>query len=458
MERNCDTCPICLDSLCGRALGVCTDANGQRKCLHYFHLDCLRKVEGAQCPQCRVRFFRRTPFPHIQEDPDSWFRLASTSSEDSLSRKEVSAALRAMLMLPPQEVDALIESSWHHWTQGESFSRNSLDRLVATVAEHMQHERSPDAASLSPHAERPSPPSPQMKKEDHDHKEDGHSRSGVVCKCGQIHVRRGDRVCRGPSPTTDDERGIRAGDLGTIARVGAGQETVIVKWDRTCPDKAHTYTWPDPDGLVVCPAFFGQVAEDVAELQKSSGLSSFAAEESLRRVHFDLSKARAEVAWVCEKDLRNPPKLYHHVRVLPDSLLVQQWFDAIPPCKCGQQTCHGGLTWSSRADKHLGREAIVLKIDEKDDTVLVETVGPCECKIWYPCLAVEPVYNPDLSFKPSLTVNSRVECRMEQGWLPGIVNEVLWNGLDRKGPIPYTVTLDDGRSVNVPNACLIRAI
>jgi len=204
--------------------------------------------------------------------------------------------------------------------------------------------------------------------------------------------------------------------------------------------------------------FFCDVAEDVTVLKKLTGLSSFAAEELLRSAGFDLARAQSRVDQVREGDLRNPPKLYHHVRMLPDSMLVQQWFDSVPPCQCGQQTCHGGLTWSSRADKHLGREAVVLKIDEKDDTVLVETVGPCECKIWYPRLAVEPVYNPDLSFKPSLAVNARVECRMEHGWLPGVVNEVLWDGADRKGPIPYTVTLDDGRSVNVPNACLIRPI
>lgn len=99
----------------------------------------------------------------------------------------------------------------------------------------------------------------------------------------------------------------------------------------------------------------------------------------------------------------------------------------------------------------------MLKIDEKDDTVLVETIGPCECKIWYPRLAVTPVYNPDLADKLLFEVNARVQCRMDNGWLSGVVNEVLWDGPDRKGSCPYTVTLDDERSIFVPHARLIRA-
>jgi len=470
-----ETCPICLDTLSGQPLGVCLGADGCRKCLHYFHLGCLQKVEGARCPQCRVRFCKRTAFPSVQEDSASWCTLASLNGQGDLSRQEVSTALSATLMLPPSEVDALVNSSWRDWTQGCSLDSASVHKMVTTIEAHMPHSQATFSAIRTRSAmlslARPffgydafgkEQVSTQIKSAEKDasKEEDGHSRSGVVCSCGQIHVRRGDRVRRGPAPANDDEEGIITGFLGTIVRVGERQESVMIKWDRSPSDEAQSYIWPDPEGHVVAPALFSELSEDVIEVQKLSGLSSSAAEELLRRVGFDLVQARVLAQGrdeTCEEHFRQAPQLFHQVRILPDSLLVQQWFDGLAPCPCSEQRCRGGLQWSSRADKHLGREGAVLKIDEKDDTVLVETIGPCECKIWYPRLAVTPVYNPDLSDKLLFEVNTRVQCRMDNGWLAGVVNEVLWDGPNRKGSCPYTVTLDDERSIFVPNARLIRA-
>jgi hypothetical protein len=271
-------------------------------------------------------------------------------------------------------------------------------------------------------------------------------------------VRRGDRVRRGPSPLKENENGVYTGQLGSVVQIGTDQETVTIKWDRSPADKTHCYTWPDPEGHVLTSAGFQDVSEDVEEIMDSSCLSSAASEECLRRAGYDLKEAKkiATGTWE-EDDFREPPKLFHHVRILPDSNLVQDWFDSIPACSCAAPRCRGGLQWSSRADKHLGREAVVLKIDYQDDTVLVETIGICECQIWYPRLAVTPVFNPDLSDKPAFKAKDRVECRMEAGWLPGVVDEVFWNGADRTGPCPYTAALDDGRQVRVPNIRLIRS-
>merc|ERR1712107_163806 len=110
--------------------------------------------------------------------------------------------------------------------------------------------------------------------------EDGHTRSGVVCSCGQVHVRRGDRIRRGPLESDVDEFDVKAGQLGTIVCIGQGQESITIKWDRC--EKVHSYTWPDPEMLILAPAGFGEVAEDVIEVQKQTGLSSVAAEEFLR--------------------------------------------------------------------------------------------------------------------------------------------------------------------------------
>jgi len=112
--------------------------------------------------------------------------------------------------------------------------------------------------------------------------------------------------------------------------------------------------------------------------------------------------------------------------------------------------------WSSRAEKHLGREGLVVQLDPSDDTVLVEAAGPCDCKIWYPRLAVMPTFDPDLEDEPQFRVNDHVECKMQTGWEPGVVKEVLWNRQQRCGPVPYTVVLCNGSSIFVPHVNLIR--
>lgn len=286
--------------------------------------------------------------------------------------------------------------------------------------------------------------------------EDGHSTSGFVCRCGQIHVRRGDRVRRGPVHSDTDESNISRGQLGTIVRIGLFQESVQVKWDRSPLGRVYRYTWPDPEGCIIAPASFMDVAEDLVEVQKATGLSSAASEALLGRFGFEgIANKPHEL---CEENLRRTPQLYHRVRILPDSELVQQWFDSTKPCRCTRPNCHGGVQWSSRADKHLGREALVLNIDEDDDTVQIETDGPCHCRIWYPRLALEPVYDPDLDDKPLFEVSNQVECRMQDGWKRGVVNEVLWRGKHRSGPCPYTVTLEDGTSIFVPSPNLIRKV
>ncbi|CAK9020142.1 Reticulocyte-binding protein 2-like a, partial [Durusdinium trenchii] len=151
-----------------------------------------------------------------------------------------------------------------------------------------------------------------------------------------------------------------------------------------------------------------------------TGLSSAAAEELLLRVHppekraevppEDLAKCGRQLG---EEQLRRKPALFHRVRLLPDKRLVQQWFDKAKPCQCKRPGCCGGVQWSSRAEKHLGREGMIMQIDSNDDTVLVETSGICECKIWYPRLAVVPVYDPDLEEEPQFNVNDHVECKMQ---------------------------------------------
>jgi len=348
---------------------------------------------------------------------------------------EVSPALKATLFLSPDDVDALVESSWQAWSRGSGLhDPASFLKLAASIEKYMPPVSSGPAVSQN-HWE-----------DDSAKLEDGHTRSGVVCSCGQVHVRRGDRIRRGHLESDVDEFDVTVGQLGTIVRIGQGEESVTIKWDRC--EKVHSYMWPDPEMLILAPAGFGEVAEDVIELQKQTGWSSIAAEESLR-----LGAKESEA--MSEEQLREPIKPYHRVRILPDKLLVQQWFDGLKPCQCNKPNCSGGVQWSSRANKHLGREALVLKVDESDGTAMVETRGPCTCKIWYPRLALAPVYDPDLEIKPEFKVGDRVECKMEN-WEKGKVTEVLWQGADRTGPVPYSVKLDNGQEISVPYYSLIR--
>jgi len=401
-----------------------------------------------------VRFHKRAALPSILEDVPAWCSHVSSSDKETffLTLREVSAALKAMLMLSPNDVEALVEASWETWTLGgDLLPISAVHELATSIVEFM-----PDSNS-----ERTATPV-KVSEDDSAKLEDGHTRSGVVCSCGQVHVRRGDRIRRGAAQSAVDESDVSAGQLGTIVRIGDGQESVTVKWDR-CPEgKVHCYTWPDPEGLVLAPASFAEVALDVADVQEQTGLSSMAAEELLRQVDFESAEAAAMLrvqrsGKLCEHSLRQPLKVFHRVRLLPDKALVQQWFDTVPACQCNKPSCCGGVQWSSRAEKHLGREGFVLKVDSSDDTVLVETRGPCNCQIWYPRLALEPVYDPDLVDEPEFEVSDRVECRMKNGWEKGTVKEVLWRGAERKGACPYAVKLDNGTDIFVPHANLIRA-
>eukprot|EP00438_Fugacium_kawagutii_P002894 Skav223705 [mRNA] locus=scaffold2379:40776:61614:+ [translate_table: standard] len=426
-----DTCPICLEALCHQALGVCVNPDGKRSCGHFFHLRCLERVEGANCPQCRCRFFRRAPVPPVNDH--AWQRLVAPT----LLRRDVATGLKACLELPPEEVDALLAPSTE-----EKITPHRLEEVLKSVQDYL--------------------PAPNDMEVDSDPSDEEQKPGG--CRCGRMHFCRGDRVKRGKCMKTED--GVLEGQLGSIVRLTEG--SVLVKWDRH--PKVYRYAWPHPDGQVVRPASFTEIAADANRIQEltlephvGTGLSSAAAEELLMRVHppemrqqvnlEELAKCGRQLG---EEQLRRKPQLFHRVRLLPDKRLVQQWFDKSKPCQCRQSGCCGGVMWSSRAEKHLGREGMILRIDPSDDTVLVETSGPCECKIWYPRLAVMPVFDPDLEDEPQFRVDDDVECKMQSGWERGVVKEVLWWKHQRHGPVPYTVMLLSGASVFVPFASLIR--
>jgi len=156
--------------------------------------------------------------------------------------------------------------------------------------------------------------------------------------------------------------------------------------------------------------------------------------------------------------LRQPElRLFFRCRILPDQDLVRRWFDAVPPCPCTNPSCTGGVRWCESASKHLGREAYVLRIDERDQTVRVELTGRCNCKVWYPRLALEPVMDPDTATPPRFPVGTRVSCRQSwlpgYAWLPGTIDRVWWRreGWGNMSTYPYRIRVDDGLSVKWVN-------
>merc|ERR1712007_336745 len=91
---------------------------------------------------------------------------------------------------------------------------------------------------------------------------------------------------------------------------------------------------------------------------------------------------------ITELTLRKMPAVSGRCRILPDKKHVQRWF-----AEC---SCHNpAVFWTGEAAKHLGREGYVLKVDDLDKTVLVQLADRCDCKVWYPKLAVEASFDPD---------------------------------------------------------------
>lgn len=439
-----ELCPPCLNPLAHQQLGVGVDSEGQRVCSHYFHLVCLRRVKPRRCPQCRAPFARAQALPNIVEESSAWCAAVSLSGSEGPDKQEVACALRAMLPMSPEDVHELVSERWSDWSHSkERLDGGALESMVATLQ--------PLIGDVEP--------APPQEESDHDEESDGHSRRvpGAVCQCGKIHAQRGDRVQRGPAWAGSEADGGE-GHLGTIVRDEEDSSLVFVKWDRDDPDAAcHAYAWPsEPSQHAVQHAAFEAIAPDVQELQESTGLSSAAAQELLRRGY-----ALGEACWPAEASLRQPLRLYHRCRVLPDKEKVQAWFAACPPCNCSRPNCSGGLRWSEGAERHLGREGYVVKEDNDDDTVLVSMSGRCCCKVWYPRLAVQPVFDPDTSDLPRFKVGSSVECRMEDSWHKGTVERIWWRPVDwgNRPTMPYLVTIEGGRKIGAPRDCdqVIRA-
>lgn len=94
----------------------------------------------------------------------------------------------------------------------------------------------------------------------------------------------------------------------------------------------------------------------------------------------------------------------------------------------------------------------MVEVDTSDDTVLIAMAGRCNCKIWFPCLAAEPVYDPDMATEPRFQLGTRVDCRMPDAWYTGTIDRLWCRPVDwdNRPTAPYRVKLDDGSSITVP--------
>lgn len=446
--QEAELCAPCLHALADQELGVGLDAEGRRICPHYFHLVCLRRVRPRRCPQCRKAFHTCAEVPSLSADPLAWGRRVSLAHEeegpDSL---EVTLALKALLPLAPNEVEAMVASSWREWAQGR-------DRLDAPALQRLStalEGRLPQAT--------PAPPAEEEETEE-EGQGDHRGGAGCICNCGKVHVHRGDRVKRGPAWPGGNEDGGE-GQLGSIVRDEEEAGIVFVQWDCRPKGDVCRYAWPaEPDGHEVAHVQFTETAAMILPVQEQTGLSSVAVFELLRRSGrigqtvpaFVEDTSSAETPK--EEELReDAPALFQRCRVLPDQSCVKSWFDACPPCRCSRPSCRGGVRWNTAAARHLGREGYVLQIDSSDNTVLVCMAGRCNCKVWYPKLAVHAVYDPDTVHLPRFSVGTPVECLITgNSWHNGIIDQVWCRGAEwcNRPTAPYRIKLEGGGIGNTP--------
>jgi len=349
----------------------------------------------------------------------------------------VRSALKAMLSLPPDEVDQLVDAGWEQWAQGEDRLHGDMLKNFVGEFEHLL-------------------PRHMVKKVGEGEESELSCPAGFHCPCGRIHVHRGDRVQRGPAWAGGDEDG-GVDSLGTIIHDNENSGHVTVQWDSRRHGDLSNYGWPlDPAKHEVVHVAFRTVPPKVKAFQEITGLSSFAATEFLQRVGHVSTQAAADLfhnSDTSEDRLRMPLRLFHRCRILPEAELVYQLFAACPPCPCNRPTCAGGVKWTQTAIRHLGREGYVMDIDHRDDTVLVELAGRCNCKIWYPKLAVNAVFDIDTIVEPRFVIGDAVVCKIDGSWCRGVVNTVWWRqlGWGSRPTVPYSVRLHDGRYIFAPH-------
>ncbi|CAE8637766.1 unnamed protein product [Polarella glacialis] len=380
------------------------------------------------------------PIPDVDKDREVWFRFWDMDHVGSLDKEQVMRALmKTFRDADVAEMRKVVGSLWTDFITSEgSISCEEFMRPGTGLLDKIVTDIRNAGGGGTEHS--PPPPAPAGE-------ERHQSISGQQCSCGKIHVRRGDRVRFAPGQAFRQAE-ESASELGTIVKDEEAANAVSVHWDYGGQSPLQNYAWPaDPAGHEVVHADFLDIASpDVTALAADLRISSVAASELLRR-----SAAGEEVAGD-EESLRKPLKVFHRCRILPDRDLVKQWFDTVPPCPCSRPTCNGGVKWNAQVEKHLGREAHLLKIDLRDDTVYVEVTGRCNCKLWVPCLAATPIFDPDTEQELRFAVGTRVECNMGESWAKGIVEGCWWRqeGWGNRNTSPYSIKLDDGNRISAP--------
>lgn len=397
--------------------------------------------------------------PDIQEDRRGWFRYWVTNVNGSLDKEElIRALLKSYRDADVMQLRSVVGFLWTGFFQSfpqatcisfEEFSRprdGLLDLITANIkveGESVTHSETGHAVS-----------------------ESGNTTTvGRPCTCGKVHAHRGDRVHRGPAWTAGHEDG-GAGQFGTIVREEEARASVFVQWDFSPLGTVHCYGWPaDPRYHAVVHTPFDDITLSMMQFQEQTGFSSAAilalvrrvpaagsADDMLRSALETFQGSRRTDIELNEDTLRSPIRLFDRCRLLPDKVLVKQWFDTCPPCPCPNPECTGGVRWNPEVEKHLGREGYVVKIDTRDDTVRLETTGRCNCAFWCPRMAVEPVLDMDVYETPRFPVGTRVQCKIDEGWQVGTIKRHWWRneGFGNRRTAPYQVALDDERLISAP--------
>lgn len=92
------------------------------------------KSSILRCPQCRLKFSYCGVLPDITQETTAWGRLISQADGGAPKKRDLSAALKAMLSLPPNIVENIVEVSWQQCAGGENcLQEETLKKFVLSV-------------------------------------------------------------------------------------------------------------------------------------------------------------------------------------------------------------------------------------------------------------------------------------------------------------------------------------
>eukprot|EP00755_Sulcionema_specki_P031063 Sspe_Gene.95836::Locus_68150_Transcript_1_1_Confidence_1.000_Length_1078::g.95836::m.95836 len=132
-------CPICFEPQCIHPVAVFLNPSGRRLCQHYFHYQCVQALPDNLCPMCRRPISEIRQLPDPIESTAEWFTLVDCAGDGRLSKKEVTAALKACLNVDESRVGPVVEEKWEQWDPNKSgyIERGDIHLALVFIKSHL---------------------------------------------------------------------------------------------------------------------------------------------------------------------------------------------------------------------------------------------------------------------------------------------------------------------------------